>query len=240
MPCIKNRVAILAVSSACLALLAAVPARGAAPRVVVEETREYEVSIKGKPAGRTTIHITETEDGMATAATDANVQTKYFLFTYRYEFHGTEIWRGDRLERVDSHAVDDGKQLSARASVDPRGSRIEIQNKPAQPGPLLAMTTNYWRLPSPAAATGDFSILDADTGIVQRVRLERVGPEQVAIGGRNLPCTHYRLAGTVKAELWFDARGRMVRQQTVEDGYPTELRLTQITDNLRNRDAGPR
>ena len=93
------------------------------------------------------------------------------------------------------------------------------------------MTSNYWRLPDDQLAAGKFSIIDSDTGTLFTVRLQRVGPDSIIIAGRKIACEHYRVSGDTAAELWFDGRRRLVRQQTVEQGYVTELRLARVRDN---------
>jgi hypothetical protein len=50
----------------------------------------------------------------------------------------------------------------------------------------------------------------------------------VQLGNTLIPCTEYRLSGDVDVHVWLDAQGRVVRQQSVEDGHHTELRLTKI------------
>ncbi len=227
-------------SCGALALLAPRAARGQAPRPKAEETREYDVFVKGKPSGKTAIRITQTDKAATTVSTEASIQFNFLFVRYRYEFHGQEVWRDGGLVRVDNRANDDGKPLTARAVVDAHGSTIEAQGKPAQRGPVLAMTTNYWRLPDAQTAAGEFSIMEGDTGVVKKVRLHRIGPEKIVVGEHQVACTHYRVSGGFAAELWFDEQDRLVRQQTVEEGYLTELRLTQIRNGAPLAPAAPR
>jgi hypothetical protein len=193
-----------------------------------EEVREFDIFVKGKPAGRSTIRIRTASDGRITANTEAKVSLSFVVYTYRYEYHGSETWHNGRLLETQSQAVDDGKRLGVRATVDGQGSRIALVGQPVQQGPILWMTTSYWHLPriEPSAA---LTILDADTGRQLVSRLERVATETFPLAGGRAPCTHYRLIGDANAELWFDASDRLVRQKTVEDGYPTELRLARLT-----------
>ena len=199
------------------------------PRAVAEETREFEVLVRDKPVGHSRVRISDMEDGTTVAAMDLDVTMNVLVYTYRYEFHGRETWQQDRMVSVDNRATDGGKALSLRAQVRPQGSVVEIKDGPGRSGPSFLMTTNYWRLPPPAA--GKFSILESDNGKVYVVELERVGPDEVVVENQKLPCTRYRLAGDTAADLWFDARNRLVRQQTVEQGHATELRLTRLVYN---------
>ena len=197
-------------------------------RKVAQEVRDYEILVKGTHAGTMKSVITDTEDDMTTVTTDATVEFNVVVYTYRYEFHGNEIWHGDRLISVDDRAVDGGKKLATRAHCDLHGSVVEVLGKNPQTGPMLAMTTNCWR--SAASPTGSvLEILDADQGTIYSTRIADVTNDDVDVGGRALNCTHYHLAGKLVSDLWFDDQHRLVRQQMIEDGYPTETRLTQIT-----------
>ena len=222
---------IVCVAGFCLGWLLTAPARGQAPRVLADEVREYDVFVKGKTAGKTFVRISDIDDGTTIAATDANIKVESWLYTYRYEYHGREVWRGNHMVDANSHAVDDGKKLAAHATVNEHGSVIELPGKNPQAAPNLAMTTNYWRLPDVPPGTNNLAIMDSDSGAILTGSFKRVGSEQINVNGRPIACIHFRVAGTAKAELWFDDRSRLVRQQTVEDGYPTELLLTRIRGN---------
>src|SRR4051794_956959 len=70
---------------------------GESLQVRAEEVREFEILISGKSAGISKIRITETEVGVTTVCTDAEVELNYLVYTYHYEFHGREEWNGNRL-----------------------------------------------------------------------------------------------------------------------------------------------
>ena len=133
----------------CAAVLAPVIALAESPVLPSEEIREYDVLIKQSPAGKVSTRITQAQDGTTVAVTDTAVDAKSFLMKYHYEYHGQETWRGDRLTHLDSHTNDDGKKLAVAAAVDSSGAQIDILGKPRRSGPVLVMTTNYWRLPRP-------------------------------------------------------------------------------------------
>jgi hypothetical protein len=193
-----------------------------------DEIRQYDVIVKDKPVGNASIRISQRPDGMTVAHTDTSVLVEYLLFKYHYEFHGIETWQSDQLLQMESRTDDNGRSSSVQAAIDSQGSRIDVRGSASRIGPSLAMTTNYWHLPNPGVTAANFSIIDPDTGIVHAVRLQHVGPDSVIVEGRPIACNHYRLTGDATAELWFDALGRLVRQQTVEQGYPTEQRLARI------------
>jgi hypothetical protein len=212
-------------------VLAPAIARAQSPRPAAEEVREYDVLVRQTPSGKVVTRIAEAQDGTTVAATDTTVDARFFLLKYHYEYHGKETWQGERLLRLDSHADDDGKKLAVTATADASGSRIDVPGTPVRTGPVLAMTTTYWRLPDFRIATGNFAIIDSDTGALFTVRIQRLEPESIAVDGHALACDHYRISGDTAADLWFDSDRRLVRQQTVEQGYLTELRLVRITAN---------
>ena len=64
-------------------------------KTVAQEVRDYEILVKGKHAGSMKVVITDTDDGLTTVMTDAAVEFNVIVYTYRYEFHGNESWRGE-------------------------------------------------------------------------------------------------------------------------------------------------
>lgn len=206
--------------------LAAPPATPSTPPAM-EETREFDVFVKDKPAGRSTLRITDMAEGVTQVATEVKVELNYLVYAYRYEYHGHETWRSGRLVTADNRATDDGQQFVARLQSGPRGVRIK-SNGQVRTVPAVDLTTNYWTAPD-LASGAEFSVMNADRGTLHAVRVDRIGAEQVVVGQRRIACTHLRVSGETEADLWVDGGNRLVRQKTIEDGYPTELRLTRIT-----------
>ncbi len=207
-------------------------ARAQQPRVVAEEVREFEILVKGQNSGKCQIKITDTDDGTTLVTTDATVSLDYVVYTYRYEFHGKEDWHEDRLIWTDSVAVDAGKKLSARAQVDARGSTIEANGRTNRTSTILDMTTSYWRVPHAGAKNAMVSLLNADRGTIYSAKMEYVGIEPVSVMDRKRDCTHFRFSGDVTVDIWLDDHGRIVWQKAIETGYPTELRLKRLINNV--------
>lgn len=218
------------ITSACIAP----QSRGQSPRAPREEVREYDIIVKERVAGTRTTRITETDDGFTTACTDANVDLSYVVYTYHYEFHGQEVWRGNQIVSVEDHAVDGGKSLTVRARINANGSTIENSGKSAVPGPKLSMTTNYWHIPE-GSKLEQLKILDADQGSVNSDQITDIASERIAVEGSQIDCSHYHLGNNLVADLWFDSEGRLVQQKSVEDGYPVEIRLRRIVTTPKQR-----
>ncbi|HUY35149.1 MAG TPA: DUF6134 family protein [Pirellulales bacterium] len=211
----------------CLICFVAQAADGPTSPVVAEEFREFEVFVKDKPAGKSTIRITETADGATRVDTEASVKLDYFVYVYRYEFHGRETWREGRLVSTENRATDDGKKLIVRARLGAGGSTIETNGK-ARAAPRFDMTTNYWRAPDMSRRSKQ-SFMNADQGTLHSVEIRAMGAERVMVDRRRIDCAHLRVSGEIEADLWFDDQDRIVGRKTIEDGYPTELRLVRVS-----------
>ncbi len=224
----KSSVRALSLLLLTLALLAS-RLHGQTSSATADELLEYEVIVKQKSMGKVLIRNHTMQDGATISITDTNVEAEFLLMKHRYEYHGQETWRGNRLVRLDSRTNDNGKQLAVSAIVDSDRSVVNVQGKQRQAGPAFVMTTNYWRLPDLKLAVGKFSIIDSDTGTTFNVQLTDIGSETVVLGNQKVACEHYRISGDTAAELWFDRQGRLIRQLTVEQGFQTELRLARIS-----------
>jgi hypothetical protein len=192
------------------------------------EQRVYGVYANGKPAGEHRMTITTQEDGTQIMTAEAEVQVRHRFGTYRYSYRGTETWKEGRLLKLDASSNDDGKRHTVSAvlakeglMVTANGRRIIVQ----QPD---VWTATHWQMPTVAQRKQGLPILDTDTGEVQSAKLDEMGPAQVSVNGQVVDCTHYRLTGAMPADLWFDANGRLVRQEWTEDGYRMLLHLNRI------------
>jgi hypothetical protein len=222
----------------------------AGPATVSKEVREFEVLLKGKPTGTTKFTIEQFPDGRTVVATDALVRVNMVVFVYTYEFHGVETWVGDRLASFQSQGSDGGKKFAVSGSIDSGNCQLTVNHKKVQ-RPAFVMTSNYWRLPVRTHNGQALAIVDASTGVSQSIRVGDGLVGRIPLGDQEIPAAEYRLTGDVDVKLWLDAQGRIVHQQSIEQGYPTQLRLTRISRNDaaaatvpeftadRSRQAGP-
>ena len=190
------------------------------------ETRTFQVKVDGKPAGDYRMVIRE-EDGVTTVTGQASVSVRYFVYRYSYSYQGTEAWKDGRLQRLESQTNDDGKRYQVTAVAE--GDQLHVwSNGNDHRTRADSWTTTYWRLADPKLRNQPVILLDADTGKDIRATLRFVGTQQLSVGGQVQECTHYRLAGGVSVELWYDAQERLVKQEAIEDGHRTALELTRI------------
>jgi hypothetical protein len=204
--------------------LAAVPLAACAADA---EQRVFTVLVDGKPAGEYRVTIRVGDDSTATMTGSAAVHVRHALGQYRYGYQGTEVWKGGRLQRLDAASDDDGKACAVRATAAADGLRVTANGR-AQTVRPDAWPTTYWQLPPAERRDQPLTLLDVDTGKPLTARLSAGGPVRLVVAGRPLEATRYRVTGQAQAELWYDAQGRLVRQETVEDGHKTVLELREV------------
>jgi hypothetical protein len=206
--------------AACVAL-----APGAARGVAADsETREFNVFVDNKIAGKATMKIERRDDGNIAVACDSSVEVKVLFVTYRYTYTGKELWKDGRLQRLDSSCNDDGKQYVVSAVAEPGGLRVKVNNRERLARPDVWLTS-YWGLPDPKLRGGTIPLIDADTGRDLECKLQHVGAAKMRINGEEKTVNHYRLTGKVQVDLWYDASERLARQEWIEDGHRTILEL---------------
>jgi hypothetical protein len=191
------------------------------------ETRRFRILVDGKPAGEYHMVIDRADDGSLTMSGEADVRVRYWIVHYNYSYRGSETWKDGRLLRLESTANDDGKSSTTHAVAQESGLRVRAGGADSVAS-RDAWTSTYWCLPRPALRDGDVRILDADTGREIRGTIRPLGWDRIRAGTQTQNCAHYRVRGGVQVELWYDARERLVRQESVEDGHRTVLELTAL------------
>jgi hypothetical protein len=192
------------------------------------ETRDFKVSVDGREAGAYHMTITEEKDGVVKMTGQAEIKVTVLGVTgYKYSYGGTELWKDGRLISFASRCNDDGKKLEVSAVSDGKELRIKANDKETKAS-ADTWTTTYWRLPDPKLRKGELPLMDADTGRLMTARMKLIGEEKRTVAGTEQTCSHYRLSGDAQADLWYDSRERLVRQEWMEDRHKTVLELSRI------------
>jgi hypothetical protein len=196
---------------------------------VKTEQRVFAVLVDGDQAGTYSMSVTESDDGSTTMSSIANVRVKYLggLKVYRYNYQGTEVWKGGRLVHFSSASNDDGKEFTVLAVSDGNGLRVRVNGRERLVRPDVWLTT-YWHLADPKFRKGGVPLVDADTGQDLAAQLQYVETRQANVAGEVQDCTHYRVSGDTQAELWFDSQERLIRLRSWSEGHRYELVLSRI------------
>jgi hypothetical protein len=216
------------VQSARSAAVTTVALIGAPTAVEADEVRTFAVSVDGKPGGTYTITTTAAADGTETTTVSAEVKVKAALYTYTYTLNSTERWQNGRLVALEASSNDDGKKHTVVAAPGDRGLAVTVNKKPPR---LLAadlVTSTGVRVPA-ADKPRDTVMFDAEDGSETAVRVEPLPAGRVAFNGAAIDCARFKLTGKdVDAEWWFDAKGKVVRQEMKWDGHKVVLELTAV------------
>src|SRR5262249_51373047 len=135
---------------------------------------------------------------------------------------GTEVWKANRLQRLDCSSDDDGKKCALTAISSEAGLRVTANGKTTLVKSDV-WTSSYWHMPGRQEQGVALQLLDVDTGQVLNVRFDVLETVRLTVAGQAVDCTHCRVSGQSEAELWYDAQGRLVRQLSIEDGLRTLL-----------------
>jgi hypothetical protein len=194
-----------------------------------KETRNFNITIDGKQAGSYVMKITKEDDGGLKMAGTANVKVRMaILFTYKYSYQGTEVWKDGRLTKLTSVSNDDGKHFEVAAWVDGNLLRLNANGEETTAAADV-WTTTYWQLPGAKYRNGSVPLLDADTGRRIDGTMKHVGTEQLVIRQQRQNCEHYKVTGdNIDVDVWYDAQERLVRQESVEEGHRSVLTLTSL------------
>jgi hypothetical protein len=201
---------------------------GSSARAADSETREFTVFVDGKSAGSASIKIQRQDDGTTTVHAETNVQVRVLLIKYTYSYSGREVWKNGRLQSFSSRCNDDGKQYRVSGVAQERGVRITVNGRETCVVKPEMWLTSYWTLPNAKVREKVVDLIDADNGNHLRVNVERVGGERITVAGQERNVQHYRLTGSVKADLWYDGAERLVRSEWVESGHRTALELARV------------
>jgi hypothetical protein len=214
------------------------------PQTVESQKREFSISIDGTKRGTNTIRIRRLNDGTVWMRGESQIYINYLVYRYNYTSAGTEVWKNGRLLALKNSADYNGTKYEVKARSNGKSIALSVNGTVSQIAPDVWLSS-YWQSPDQLAVGGPaadpnslaaqnagnrfVSVLDADQGQKSNGTLERVGQEMVPVSGEQKECTHFRLTGDKKLDLWYDSTGRLVRQDSTERGHKVHFELTDIS-----------
>ena len=192
------------------------------------EVRNFHILVDGDQCGKCRLSIESRPDGRQVVLGDSSLELKFFLYTFRFSSQGNETWNGGKLEKLENAANYGSSryQVSATGDGDKLVVRADGQERKLPRATSGRPPTGTRRRTNCSARP--VSLLDSHKGRSLSAKLERVGEEPISLGDKDEPCSHYRLRGDVEVDLWYDAAGRLVRQEAMESGHRTRLQLIAI------------
>jgi hypothetical protein len=169
-------------------------------------TLSFAVYRNGQPIGRHELAFQHNGHDL-TVSTSVDFAVKMLGFTaYRYSHRAQELWSGATFQSVATQTDDNGTKYAVRAQRTAEG--IDVQRpsgREVMPPGLLP--TSHWNV----RQVRQSSLLNTQNGLQARVQITPLGREPVKTATGWIEASHYRYAGDVTTDQWFDDRGRWVR-----------------------------
>jgi hypothetical protein len=186
----------------------------------------YDILREGQRIGQQTIAFEKQDNKLMVHTQSDLVVTVLGVPVYRFRQKMEETWVDDKLQSLQSSALDDGTQKDLSLI---RVGNILTGTYNGQPksldGSLLPST--LWHPDSPKASR----ILDVVSGRSRVTMVQNVGQDMVSIAGRNIPAMHFRFSGQFKRDAWYDEKKRLVKAVlTAKDGSEVTEQLAKLSD----------
>jgi Family of unknown function (DUF6134) len=208
----------------CLALFAPVT------RADDTEVREFSIFVDGKDAGTSRMTLIQKDDGSTYMSATVDVKFRHLLISeYTIKVKTQEWWKDGRLIGMETTCNDNGKKTEVSAGLDKKnqlGMRVNGKESLLRAD---TWTSSYWKLADAKFHNKPVPIVEVDSGKEFTTDLKYVGAEKIKVGGQMLDCYHFLVvAAPGPVELWFDKYHRLVRQEFIEAGHRTIVKLENI------------
>jgi hypothetical protein len=179
----------------------------------------------GEAIGRHSIAIAEKDDVRIVEVNIDITLRKMGIVTYRYLHHGSETWSGDSLLSLKANTDDNSRLYTVEARRTANGLEVE-RTAPAQLSAVDIADQGYrWpevtreTFPPETLPTTLWNIdclrrpvlLNTQYGTLSRIEVTTVGRESLPAGSVPRETTHYRVAGDLQMDQWFDDNGRWIK-----------------------------
>jgi hypothetical protein len=175
----------------------------------------------GRIGAHSVLHSAVTGETQVT--TEINLVVKALFFTaYEFRHRSEESWRDGRLVSLRSETLEDGETLHVTGAATLQG--FQVVNKGGQflAAPGLLTSNDLW---TPAVLEQSI-VIDAQHGGVIGVSMRKLADEQIAIGGRQVHATRYRLITPyIAGSIWYDDAGQWVHGEFERNAKPIVYRL---------------
>lgn len=160
----------------------------------------------GEAVGHHAVSFQPTPDGLKVQVDTQVVVKMAMIPVYRFEHHDEEVWQGGHLVGLASATNDDGTRHGVRAAAGADGLRVEGDGV-ASRLPAGTVPASLWNRDT----IGQSGLMNTLDGHLMDVAVSDLGPDEVSVHGQPRPARHYRVAGELNRELWYDGAGTLVQ-----------------------------
>lgn len=151
-------------------------------------------------------------DGDRRVESDARFAVTFLAVeVYRYMHTAIERWHGGCLDSIDARTDDNGEVIDVRGNANGGGFEVRGPAGLAKVGQACMMSFAYWN----PVFLGQKHLLNAQTGEVVDVDVERIGDETLVVRGAPTPVRRYALHGPkLRIDLWYTPDWRWVQLES--------------------------
>lgn len=164
-------------------------------------TWEFRVMLDDRDIGYHRFEVREQEN-VERVDIEARFKVDVLFFTaYRYDHDNLETWRGACLSAIESNTNDNGERFEVQGEARDGTFALERRDDSAQLDGDCVRTFAYW---NPDILNAE-QLLNAQTGEVKDVSIERVGTTPFEVDGVPVTSEEYLLSmADGKIRLWYE------------------------------------
>jgi hypothetical protein len=203
-----------------LALFAAGPAMAGDPP---QGVFIYAISRDGTPVGQQRLEFVG-DQGKLRVISHTDLDVKIMgLSLYGFDQQVEEVRQGSLVMSLISEANDDGTDKKVTLTLNGGRLQGDYNGNRRDLDPHLA-TSLFWRQP----AIGVSQVIDPLRAKLRDITVTDLGPQTLDLPIGRIEAHHYRVAGELKRDLWYDSKGILVAGQLrAKDGSVLRQELQQ-------------
>lgn len=137
-----------------------------------------------------------------------NLEVKFAMIPlFEFENHTIEVWEDGNPISITSKTNDDGENFDITVQPNGRGLIRTINGQVEHFDPEFKVL-GFWDKDM-INHSSFFSVVD--TEVINAVSFELVGKDTVEVAGTPIETEHYRMAGDIERDIWFDEAGHAVK-----------------------------
>jgi Family of unknown function (DUF6134) len=164
----------------------------------------FDIIRSGKKAGTHTIRFRQQGEDL-TVDVGVRITGRMFLVPFSYVHENREIWRGDKLQRIDTKTQTNSKAEAVTGRATSAGFEVRVGAN-AVVLPANVLPTSYWHPDTPNRK----SLLNTQKGNMASVVTEQIVSTSAATARGKRAANEYRFVGGVKANVVYDGDGCFV------------------------------
>ena len=170
----------------------------------------YRIVRKGKRIGKHTITIaSQNSSEPSTVNVEVASRIRVTILkvpVFSFDYKAKESWQNDTLMEVEATTTENSNTTRVSATRDAAGFVLKSDGR-SETVTGLEFATNHWH-PGALRTTSLFNTL---TGKQNEVRVEKLERELLELPAGTMHATHFRYSGGLRAEVWYDDKGKWVQ-----------------------------